>query len=57
MVRFDTEREGFEPSIPCGMPSFQDGALGHYATSPYYICFSKICVYINLMIAGSVLPT
>jgi hypothetical protein len=28
------EREGFEPSIPCGIPPFQGGALGHYATSP-----------------------
>jgi hypothetical protein len=23
------EREGFEPSIPCGIPHFQCGALGH----------------------------
>ena len=28
------EREGFEPSIPCGMPVFKTGALNHSATSP-----------------------
>jgi hypothetical protein len=28
------EREGFEPSIPCGMLAFQASALDHYATSP-----------------------
>ena len=33
------EREGFEPSIPCGIPPFQGGALGHYATSPVLILF------------------
>ena len=26
---------GFEPTIPCGMPLFESGALGHYATPPY----------------------
>ena len=33
------EREGFEPSIPCGIHAFQACALDHYATSPwwYYI--------------------
>ncbi len=30
------EREGFEPSIPCGMHAFQACALGLYATSPRY---------------------
>jgi hypothetical protein len=28
------EREGFEPSIPCGMRAFQARALDHYAISP-----------------------
>gem|GEM_PF-2244215 len=28
------EGERFELSIPCGMPPFQDGALGLYATLP-----------------------
>ena len=28
------EREGFEPSIPCGIRAFQARALGLYATSP-----------------------
>ncbi len=28
------EGEGFEPSIPFGMPPFQDGALSRYATPP-----------------------
>jgi hypothetical protein len=28
------EREGFEPSIPCGIRAFQARALDHYATSP-----------------------
>lgn len=28
------EARGFEPLIPFGMPSFQDGALGRYATPP-----------------------
>ncbi len=31
---FQAEREGFEPSIPCGIHAFQACALGHYATSP-----------------------
>jgi hypothetical protein len=35
VARFSlAEREGFEPSIPCGIPAFQAGALDHYATSP-----------------------
>lgn len=29
------EREGFEPSIPCGMHAFQACALDHYAISPH----------------------
>ncbi len=36
-VRFGgpkAEREGVEPSIPCGISAFQADALGHYATSP-----------------------
>src|SRR3989338_6090560 len=33
------EREGFEPSIPCGMPPFQGGALGRYATSPIILSY------------------
>ena len=36
---YDAEGEGFEPSIPCGMPPFQDGALGHYATLPYEVSY------------------
>ena len=28
------EGEGFEPSIPFGIPAFQASALGHYATLP-----------------------
>ncbi len=28
------EREGFEPSIPCGMPDFESGTFDHSATSP-----------------------
>ena len=28
------EREGFEPSIPEGMPHFECGAFDHSATSP-----------------------
>ncbi len=35
ILRHYAEREGFEPSIPCGIPPFQGGALGHYATSPF----------------------
>ena len=33
------EREGFEPSIPCGIPAFQASALGLYATSPFMLYF------------------
>ena len=36
------EREGFEPSIPCGMHAFQACALGHYATSPDANCGRRI---------------
>ncbi|GBL27698.1 hypothetical protein EMGBS8_16460 [Verrucomicrobiota bacterium] len=28
------EREGFEPSEPCGSPDFKSGAIDHSATSP-----------------------
>ena len=37
-----TEREGFEPSIPCGMHAFQACALGHYATSPFFKFYTKL---------------
>ena len=36
------EREGFEPSIPCGIPPFQGGALGHYATSPNVVHYTSL---------------
>lgn len=37
------ERGGFEPPIPLnGIPPFQGGALGHYATSPYMVGFSVL---------------
>jgi hypothetical protein len=29
------EREGFEPSVPCGTQSFQDCRLNHSRTFPY----------------------
>src|SRR3989338_5259893 len=32
--RIISEREGFEPSVPCGTPVFETGALDHSATSP-----------------------
>ncbi len=32
--RLKAEREGFEPSVPCGTPVFKTGAFGHSATSP-----------------------
>ena len=28
------EREGFEPSEPCGSPDFESGTFDHSATSP-----------------------
>ena len=28
------EREGFEPTVPCGTPDFESGTFGHSATSP-----------------------
>ena len=28
------EREGFEPSVPCGTPVFKTGAFNHSAISP-----------------------
>ncbi len=31
---FRAEGVGFEPTIPCGIPVFETGALGHYATLP-----------------------
>ena len=33
-LQHKAEGEGFEPSIPCGIQSFQDCALDHYATPP-----------------------
>gem|GEM_PF-736659 len=30
----NAEDEGFEPSIPCGIPPFQGGAINHYANPP-----------------------
>ncbi len=40
---FMAEREGVEPSIPCGMHAFQACALGHYATSPsIYNCAKSL---------------
>ncbi len=47
------EREGVEPSIPCGIPPFQGGALGHYATSPF-LTFTR---FILLKISIEVNPT
>src|ERR1700733_12490481 len=32
----DAEAEGFEPSIPCGMPHFKCGGINHYPTPPQY---------------------
>ena len=29
------EREGFEPSVPCGTPHFQCGAFDHSTISPF----------------------
>ena len=34
------EREGFEPSNPCGLRVLQTRALDHYATSPIYYLFN-----------------
>lgn len=31
---FDAEREGFEPSLPCGKHAFQACSIGHSDTSP-----------------------
>ena len=28
------EKEGFEPSVPCGTPDFESGTFDHSATSP-----------------------
>ena len=28
------EREGFEPTVPCGTPDFESGTFGRFATSP-----------------------
>ena len=44
IVKF-AEREGFEPSIPCGIPPFQGGALGHYATSPNYFVAPLLTIH------------
>jgi hypothetical protein len=30
---------GFEPTKVLPLPDFETGALGHYATSPYYLIF------------------
>jgi hypothetical protein len=30
----EAEREGFEPSVPCGTPVFETGTIGHSVTSP-----------------------
>ena len=35
------EREGFEPSIPCGIHTFQACAFGRSATSPQLLTFGK----------------
>lgn len=32
---------GFEPTIPCGIPVFETGALGHYATLPSWLFYLK----------------
>ena len=36
LVRNDAEREGFEPSIPCGIHAFQACSIGHSDISPNY---------------------
>ena len=33
-IIFLAEREGFEPSIPCGMLDFESSTFDHSATSP-----------------------
>ena len=34
LSRFLAEREGFEPSEPCGSPLFESGQFNHSCTSP-----------------------
>ncbi len=34
-IPFKTEGVGFEPTIPCGIPALQAGALDHYANPPF----------------------
>ena len=35
------EREGFEPSEPCGSPLFESGQFNHSCTSPYSGYFNR----------------
>jgi hypothetical protein len=34
MGKYVAEKEGFEPSVPCGTPDFESGTFDHSATSP-----------------------
>lgn len=43
----------FELMIPCGIPSFQDGAINHYANPPVVsIIISGAMLSIFLLLAG-----
>lgn len=51
------EREGFEPSIPCGIPLFESGQFNHSCTSPYLAIVIYLMIFLlNLLYILKNLP-
>ena len=47
VFQFFAEREGFEPTVPCGTMVFKTIAIDHSATSPYILTTTKVeCFFI-----------